>query len=372
MPRGRFKGIDLPFLFLFLGILFFGFLVLTSASGPDAYSQYGDSYYYIKHQLLSGLLPGAVAFLVGLLVPYQLWKRLAPVILLGTIVLLVLVFIPGIGQDYGTSAKSWVSIAGIGFQPAELAKVGFLLYIASWLSSRREAVADFKEGLLPFIGLLSIVGALIFFQPDLGTLSIIVAMAFLMYFSAGGRTHYLVALGAGGIALFILAVKLSPYRLERFTTFLHPELDPQGIGYQINQALLAIGSGGFFGRGYGHSLQKYQYLPEVIGDSVFAVMAEEFGFLMTTAFIVAFVFFILRGLRIADHAPDDFSKYVCIGVMAWFGVQAFVNIGSMVGIMPMTGVPLPFVSYGGTSLIVSLFAVGMMVHISSHASYGRT
>ncbi|MFA6131241.1 MAG: putative lipid II flippase FtsW [Patescibacteria group bacterium] len=370
MPKGRMHGFDLPFLLLFLGIAFFGILVLISASGPEAYANCaGDSYCYIRHQIFFGWLPGIGALILAWVFPMNFWKRLAPFLLVGTIVLLILVFIPGIGEDYGTSAKSWIDFFGLSFQPSELAKLTFLLYVASWLSSRREHVADFREGLLPFLGLLSVVGALIFFQPDLGTLSIIVAMSTVMYFVGGGRPLYLAILGAGGIGLFALAIKFSPYRLERFTTFLHPEFDPQGIGYQINQALLAVGSGGFFGRGYGHSLQKYQYLPEVIGDSIFAVLAEEFGFFLTTGFLLAFVAFLWRGFLIAERTTDDFSRYCCIGILSWFGIQAFVNIGAIVGILPLTGVPLPFVSYGGTSLVVSLFAVGMILNISSHTSY---
>ncbi len=180
-------------------------------------------------------------------------------------------------------------------------------------------------------------------------------------------TH-IAGMGAFGAGLFAIAIKLSPYRAERFMTFLHPELDPLGVGYQINQALLAIGSGGLFGRGYGHSLQKFQYLPEVAGDSIFAVMSEELGFIFTTLFILAFIAMIMRGLRIAEKARDAFGTYLVVGVMVWFGFQALVNIGAMVGVMPITGVPLPFVSYGGTALAVSLSAVGVVLNVSKASS----
>ncbi|PIZ53426.1 stage V sporulation protein E, partial [Candidatus Uhrbacteria bacterium CG_4_10_14_0_2_um_filter_41_7] len=159
----------------------------------------------------------------------------------------------------------------------------------------------------------------------------------------------------------------SPYRAERFTTFMHPEYDPQGIGYQINQALLAIGSGGLMGRGYGHSLQKFQYLPEVIGDSIFAVMSEELGFIFTVSYLLLFLFLLYRGFKIAEGAEDAFGKYFTVGVMTWIGVQAFVNIGAMVSILPITGVPLPFLSYGGTSLIIILAAIGLVLNISRTA-----
>jgi cell division protein FtsW len=229
---------------------------------------------------------------------------------------------------------------------------------------RGDDLKDLHAGLVPFMIILGLMSVLILAQPDLGTLSVIAATAFIVYFIAGGAIAHLLGLGILGMTVFGIAIKSSPYRAARLTTFLHPELDPQGVGYQINQALLAIGSGGFFGKGYGHSLQKFQYLPEVIGDSIFAVMSEELGFLLTTVFLLVFLFLLLRGLKIAESAPDDFGKYLVTGIMAWFGVQAFINIGAMVGILPITGVPLPFLSYGGTSLIVTLAAAGVVLNVS--------
>ncbi|MBU1126062.1 putative lipid II flippase FtsW, partial [Patescibacteria group bacterium] len=281
--------------------------------------------------------------------------------------LLILVFIPGVGADYGTFAKSWVSIGSIAFQPAELVKLTFLIYLAAWMEKRQSELHDVHSGFVPFLAILGVICGLMLMQPDLGTLSIITAMALTVYFIAGGPLHYLLGLGVAGVVALGVAIQASPYRAERFMTFLHPELDPQGIGYQINQALLAIGSGGLFGRGYGHSLQKFQYLPEVAGDSIFAVMSEELGFLLTSIFLIGFVFFIWRGLAIADKAQDDFGKFLVVGIMAWFGFQAFINIGAMVGLLPITGVPLPFLSYGGTSLVVSLAAVGIVLNISRYS-----
>ncbi len=360
--------IDKTFLFLLAGIVLFGLIVLASASGPVAYERFGDSYYFLKHQVLAGLLPGLAAFFITFTVPYTKWKKFAFPAMILSIILLILVFIPGLGTDFGTFANSWVILGPISFQPSEVVKLTFLMYLAAWLATRRDDLKDLKSGLVPFVLILGVISLLMILQPDLGTLSIITAMAFILYFIAGGPMVYLLGLAGVGAGALMLAIKSSPYRAARFMTFLQPELDPQGIGYQINQSLLAIGSGGFFGRGYGHSLQKFQYLPEVVGDSIFAVIGEELGFLFTSLFLAALLIFILRGLSIAEGAKDDFGKYLVVGIMAWFGVQAFVNIGSMIGIMPITGVPLPFLSYGGTSYAISLAAMGLVLNVSRYAA----
>ncbi len=362
------QQLDKTFLLLTGGLFVFGLIILASASGPIGYERFGDSFYFFKHQLTLGLIPGLFAMLLTYSVPYHFWRRHVLLFLLLSLGLLLLVFLPSIGTDYGTIAKSWVTIAGISFQPSEVVKLTFLLYLAAWLERRSEDLADVHAGLIPFVVILGAIAILMLMQPDLGTLSIIAAMAFILYFVAGGPLVYLLGLGGLGLGAFAIAINASPYRAARFMTFLHPELDPQGIGYQINQALLAIGSGGLFGRGYGHSLQKFQYLPEVVGDSIFAVLAEELGFILTAAFLIIFLLFILRGLKIAENAPDAFGRFIVVGVIAWFGVQAFVNIGSMIGILPITGVPLPFLSYGGTAMTISLAATGLVLNVSKHAT----
>lgn len=365
VQKGQF---DKVFFGLILGLTLFGLVVLISASGPSGYEEFGDSYYFVKHQLFSGVLPGLAVMAGAMFIPFTWYKKIAFPLLLVSIGLLILVFIPGIGTDFGTFAHSWVNIAGFSFQPAEIVKLTFLMYLCAWMAQRAGAkIQDFSEGLMPFLIIMGTIAGLILLQPDLGTLSIIGAMAFIIFFVAGGSLKHIVGIGvACFVALYVMIVS-SPYRVERFTTFLHPELDPQGVGYQINQALLAIGSGGLFGRGYGHSLQKFQYLPEVIGDSIFAVMAEELGFLFTCAFVALFVAMILRGLWLAERVDDRFGRFLIIGVVSWFGVQAFVNIGAMVAILPITGVPLPFLSYGGTAMVVSLAAAGIVLNISKYA-----
>ena len=253
-------------------------------------------------------------------------------------------------------------------QPSEIVKLTFLFYLAAWLAGRdKHSVRDVHGGFIPFVGVLGIIILFLILQPDTGTMAIIVAMSLIVYFVAGASVTYIVGLMVAGLGGLGLLIASSPYRAERFTTFLYPELDPQGIGYHINQALLAIGSGGIFGLGYGHSRQKFQYLPEVAGDSIFAIISEEMGFLVAVITIGLFLLFLWRMLAIAKRAPDNFGKYVVVGIAAWIVVQAFVNIGSMVALMPITGVPLPFISYGGTSLAISLAAIGVVLNVSKSA-----
>ena len=294
-------------------------------------------------------------------------KRYAKYFLYFSIALLILVFIPGLGMVYN-SAKSWVGLGGFSFQPSEIVKLTFLIYLAAWLEARRESeVKNIYTGLLPFILTLGIIGGLIMLEPDMGTMMIIALMALTVYFSAGAPLGHIAGVLGAGAALFFLLIKIAPYRAMRFTIFLHPELDPRGLGYQINQALLAIGSGGILGLGYGHSRQKFLYLPEVAGDSIFAVMAEEMGFIFLLIFFAAFGVFLARGFRAAKRAPDLFGRLLAAGIVSWLLIQTLVNVGSMVGLLPLTGVPLPFVSYGGTALMTSLAALGILGNISRHA-----
>ncbi len=356
---------DTSFLYLSLGVLCVGLAVLASASGPLGFEEHGSSFYFVKQQLLQGVLPGLFAAFIAWRIPYTVWRKWALPMLGVSILLLILVFIPGIGTDLNTFAKSWIQVgSAFTFQPSEVVKMTFLFYLAAWMEARGHGVSDVEEGLAPFLAVLGVVGGLIFLQPDLGSLAVILAMAFIVYFAAGASISHLLGVGLVGVVLFMFAIQLAPYRVERLTTFLHPELDPQGIGYQINQALLATGSGGMFGRGFGHSLQKFEYLPEVIGDSIFAVMAEELGFFLSVGFLVLLGFWFVSGMRIAEAAPDGFARYVAIGCLGWMGIQVIMNIGSILGMLPLTGVTLPFVSYGGTSLTMTLFAVGVMLNIS--------
>lgn len=365
MARHSGRSIDLPLLAIVVVLVLFGLIMLASASAPLGYERFTDSYYFAKHQFIFGLIPGIAGLIVMSRVPYTLWKKYAWHLLIISIVLLVLVFIPGFSAGIGT-ANSWVSVAGIfSLQPSEIVKLTFLFYLAAWLAERGEkGMRDIHSGLIPFLGVLGAILLLLVLQPDLGTMSIIAAMALVVYFVGGAPVTYVLGLIGAGIGSLALLIGLAPYRAARFTTFLHPELDPQGIGYHINQALLAIGSGGVFGLGYGRSRQKFQYLPEVAGDSIFAVVAEEMGMIVSVLLLGLFIALMWRLLFIAKNAPDKFAKYVVVGITAWLIIQAFVNIGSMVALLPITGVPLPFISYGGTSLAINLAAIGVVLNIS--------
>jgi cell division protein FtsW len=358
---------DRPFLALLGGLVLLGFVLLASASGPTGYVKFHDSYYFLKHQLIFGLLPGVIGFVLASRIPYSIFRRFSGLMLLVSIALLLSVFIPGLGTDLGTFAKQWIAFGRFSVQPSEIVKLTFLFYVAAWMEKRTESdLKDIHAGLIPLMIVLGTVMGILLIQRDTGTMGIIVAMALGVYFVAGAPIRYFVAFGGVGAIAMGLILKFSAYRYERLVTFLHPELDPKGAGYHINQALLGIGSGGFFGRGYGHSLQKFQALPEVAGESIFAVIAEELGFLLTTAFLVLYVALLQRGFRIAATAKDGFGRYLATGVMCWIGAQALVNIGAMVGILPITGVPLPLVSYGGTALAITLTALGVVVNVSAH------
>ncbi|MBU4421383.1 putative lipid II flippase FtsW [Candidatus Parcubacteria bacterium] len=355
--------------YFFIGLvgvfIVFGLLMLASASAPTGLLKFGDSYYYLKRQLLHGLLPGIFLFLIFLRIDYRRLKKYSDLFLAGSIILLLLVFIPGFRAEFG-SARSWVSVFGIfSFQPSEMIKLGLIIFLSAWLEYRMKINhLPERQTLIKFLIILSIFSGLILFQPDMGTMSIVVFIGFLLYFLAGAPWRYLA--GLGGVLLIgcIALIKIAPYRMARFTAFINPSVDPQGIGYHISQALLAIGSGGFLGVGFMHSMQKFQYLPEVWADSIFAVVGEELGFVVSVLFIIGLVLFFISGMKIAKSAPDYFGKSLAIGICGWIVFQSFINITAMLSLMPLTGLPLPFVSYGGTSLMTVLAGCGILANIS--------
>ena len=358
---------DRTFVGLSAVLIVVGLVMLLSASGPIGHQRFGDVWYFFKHQIGYGFFPGLVLFLILKRIDYRHYRRYWKHFLVFSLILLTLVFIPGLAGEW-SETKSWIKIFGISFQPVELVKLTFLIFLAGWFESLgKEGLVDFKKGFLPFVGVLAAVALLIGLQPDLGSLAVIAGAAFIAWFVAGAAWHHLLGLSAIGLASLFLAMKAVPYRAARLMTFLHPELDPQGIGYHINQAYLAIGSGGWIGLGLGHSRQKYLYLPETFGDSVFAVMAEELGFIATLAFLVLLFALLWRGLKIAVNAPDAFGRVLAAGIIGWIFCQSVFNIASMLGLLPITGLPLPFVSYGGTAMVVLMAALGIVANISSHA-----
>lgn len=357
--------------YLFVGSVFlltiFGLVMLSSATAAVGFEKFGDTYYFLKRQLLFGFLPGIFVFFILLRVPYGAFRKARTIIFLASLVLLALVLVPGIGASFGRT-QSWLSIGGFSLQPAEFAKIGLILFLAGWLDERRDgAIETIRYGILPFLVLMGIMAVLLALQPDVGTLAVVLAVGFSLLIVAGARWKHIVVLLLIGLLAFGALVVAAPYRVERLTTFLHPELDPQGAGYQINQAFLAIGTGGWLGAGLGHSRQKFQYLPEVASDSIFAIIAEELGFLVAGALVLLFVVMWLRMLRIARAAPDAFGRFVVFGVAVWLLTQTWLNVGAMVGLLPLTGLPLPFVSHGGTALLAALAGAGIVARISQYS-----
>ncbi len=360
--RGK---INRSFLYSLIILVAFGLLVLLSASGPTGYQKFGDVLYFFKHQIIHGLIPGAFLFYVFSRLDYRRLVKLAPWAMILSIILLLLVYIPGIGMRFGGSGR-WVDFGLFSFQPSEFVKIGFLVYVAAWLERRTQnkEAHTLEKGLIPFLIFLSVIMVLLIMQPNTGSMVVIAGAALTAYFISGAPLVYFAGIGAGAAALFWLLIKTTPYRAQRILTFLHPELDPMGKGYHINQAFLAIGSGGFWGLGYGHSRQKYQYLPEVAGDSIFAIMAEEMGYLVSCLFLMVLAFFIYTCFDISKHAQDPFGRFLAVGIGAWIGIQSALNIASMLGLVPITGVTLPFISYGSSAFVALSIACGIMASIS--------
>lgn len=343
-------------------IIVFGLIMISSAGTVVGYEKFHDSNYFLKQQLISFII-GAVVLLIAARLDYHILRKYAFSFLVISIVLLILVFIPGLGIKF-LGATRWLNLGGILFQPTEIVKLAFLIYLASWFEKRNEVIHNFYYGFLPFIIVLGLIMGLIILQPDFGTMSVIALTALAVYFVGGAHWKHLILIILGGLAAFWLMIKLAPYRMSRVTVFLNPTLDPQGIGYHINQALLAIGSGGLFGLGLGHSRQKYNYLPQATGDSIFAIIAEELGFILVLGLIILFIILMVRGFRIAKNSPDSFGRLLATGITSWFAIQALINIAAMVALLPLTGIPLPFISYGGTALVISMAAVGILINIS--------
>jgi len=358
------KRADYTLLSYFAILLVFGLIMLASASSAVGHERFADAYFFIKRQMLLGILPGIFLFFFFSKFPYQKLRQLSLPFFIFSIILLLLIFIPGIGSSFGTVNRSWLSLFGFSFQPAELVKLALIIYLSALLVNKGKELLKFKNGFLTILGIGGIPLVLVAMQPDIGTLAILFVIIFSLLFIAGAKWSHIISLAGVGIAAFVILIIIAPYRLARLTTFLHPELDPQGIGYHINQAFLAIGSGGMFGQGYGHSLQKFQYLPEVAADSIYAVIAEEMGFIFAIGLIILLYLIAVRGFALAKKTSDHFGKLLVSGIIIWFTAQSFLNIGAMVGILPITGVPLPFVSHGGSALAIAMGAVGILMNVS--------
>lgn len=352
-------SIDRNFLILILVFVFVGLIAVADASAPQALSKYGDKFYLFKQQLMwAGV--GTIALFVTSKINYKFWEKVATPLFLFSLTLLVIVLLPHFGLT-ALGARRWIDIGIFSFQPSELVKLSLSLFLAKVASKNKNTISYF----LPVI----IISGLIMLQPDLGTTLVVATIGLSQIFVSGMNLLYFVgALFTGFLGTFGL-ILISPYRKERLLTFLQTERDPLGSSYHIRQILLGLGSGGIFGVGLGASRQKYLFLPEASTDSIFAVIAEELGLIGAIGGIFLFGFFIYKGLTIAKNAPDIYSKVLAVGITAWIGGQAFLNIASMVALVPLTGIPLPFISYGGSSLVMILIACGILLNISKYSTH---
>lgn len=337
--------------------------MIASASPVIGEARFGEIYFFLKNQLV-GVGVGIVAFLVGWRIKYTFWKKIAPLIFIASLILMALVWMPHIGLELKGAAR-WIELGPITIQPSEIMKLAFIMYMAAWLEAKQKEVKNFSTGFLPFFVMISLVSLFFILQPDIGTLGVLVITATLLFFAGGGKLAQIGILCLIGIVGFAIIVAIQPYRLDRITVFLKPSEDIQGIGYQLNQSLIAIGSGGFWGKGFGMSQQKFYYLPEPTGDSIFAVFGEEFGFMGSIILVLLFLVFSWRGIRIANKS-DSFGGYLAIGITLLIVIQAFINMAAISGLVPLTGLPLSFISYGSSALVVNLAAVGILMNISKY------
>lgn len=358
-----FNSTDYVMALTVIALTVFGVVMVYNTSVIVAFEEFGDRFWFLKRQAVWAILGITAGFVVSG-VNYHWWKKVAFPGIVVSVILLVLVFIPGFSNEvYGARQRLVVPFLNVFLQPAEIAKVALIVYLAALFDSAKQARQKYfphKE----FFMILVLIGGLVALEPDLGGALLIFASAFSVYFMAGAPLFYLLFIGIAGSLAAIGYTFSSNYRMQRVLTFLNPTSDPQGVSYQITQILIALGSGGLLGVGLGNSRQKYQYIPEVTTDSIFAILGEELGLLGALLIIGALAFIIWRGFSIGAQAKDEFGKLLAVGITANIGFQTVVNLGGMVGLLPLTGVPLPFISYGGSSLTILLISVGILLNIS--------
>ncbi len=353
------KKIDKKFFWLILLFVVIGLIAVADASAPQALNAYGDKFFLLRQQVVWAAI-GVVALFATAHVHYSFWEKVATPFFFLSVLFLLAVLLPHLSFA-ALGARRWISIAGFNFQPSELVKLSLAIYLAK--------IAAKNKGPASYFVPLAIVAGLIMLQPDLGTTLVVATIGLSQIFISGvNLLHFFGAMVIGALSTIVL-ILVSPYRRDRLLTFFETTSDPLGKGYHIRQILLALGSGGIFGVGLGASRQKYSFLPEASTDSIFAVIAEELGLIGSIVIISLYIYLFIRGVRVAKGAPDKFSKVLAIGIVAWISGQAFLNIASMVSLTPLTGIPLPFLSYGGTSLVMILTACGILLNISKFRSY---
>jgi cell division protein FtsW len=369
------RTINYPFLFVSAILLFFGFIFLATLSAPASIKAFENANYYLFHQLIA-LFIGLVLALIVIRIPMDFIKKTSLFLFIINILLTMAVFMPIIGTEFW-GAKRWISIGSNTFQPSEFLKITAILFLCSLISDRlsenykKERIFSIKRGyynltnlLLPFFLILSVIAIILYLQRDLSTLGIISISLVVIYFLSETPLWHTILTFAIGLAGAILFIAIEPYRIQRLLTLLRPESDPLGRGFQIKQSLIAMGSGGVLGEGLGLSTQKFGFLPQAMSDSVFAILGEELGMVGSTIVVLLFLLFLYFGFKIAVSAKDRFSRLVAVGITSWIVFQAFINIASTIGVFPLSGIPLPFFSYGGTHLITEIVGIALLLKIS--------
>lgn len=356
------KPMDFTFLIIVLILLAYGLIMVFSASSATAHYKYDNAFYFIKRQFLWAILGLVVMFVVSR-IPYKLYYRYALHLLGISVFLLILVPLIGVTVN---GAKRWLGVGPIQFQPSEIAKFALIIFLSKSLSINTNALKKFWTGFIPYLAIIGIVAGLVLIEPHLSGAMVIALSGVVVLFLAGARVWHLLALIPPAAGALALAIALAPYRMKRFTTFLDPFADPLGDGWQVIQSLYAIGSGGIFGLGLGQSRQKFLYIPEAHTDYIFSIICEELGFFGALLVVILFVILIWKGIQIAVHAPDSFSSMLVSGIIALVAIQVVLNIAVVTSSMPPTGIPLPFFSYGGTSLVFLLAGMGIVLNISRY------
>lgn len=341
-----------------------GLVMIYSASSSTAYAQSGDTAYFVKRQFV-WLVVGVAAAYGAYRIDYHKLKSAAPYILVASILSLLVVLVPHVGLVVN-GARRWIGIHSLSFQPSEFAKLALVVYLAAMLAQRGERIVSLAKGLIPLCIPVAIMSVLILKEPDMGTASLLAMIAFAMFFTAGARIAHLVAIFLATVPPVVLTILASPYKRARIFAFIDPWRDPLNTGFHIVQSLLALGSGGLFGVGLGASRAKFFYLPEQYTDFIFSVLGEELGLLGALAVVALFLLFAYRAIRIAIAASNRFGFFLAAGCTALIVIQAFINIGVVTSSWPVTGVPLPFISFGGSSLIVNLVAVALIANVGRH------
>lgn len=358
-----FDRIDKKLFVTVLIVLFFGLVIFGSAALGLLTSNEAKFYSVVETQLIYALIGGALALLIGIYLPYKFYEKHAYAIFGASLVFTALVFMPGLSSYHG-GAHRWIDLGAFSVQPSEALKLAFVIVVAAWCTKYRSVFKNWKYGLLPYLVGTGLVSILLLLQPDFGTYLVIVSSSFVVYFVGGARKKHMYALVLLCLVGFVTLIAVRPYMLERVKTFFNSTHDVRGSSWQLNQSLIAIGSGGPLGRGLGQSVQKFNYLPEPIGDSIFAVLGEELGFLGVVIIVILYGIVGVRGYMISIYSEDQFGRLLAVGIVTIVISQAVINVGSMLGLVPLMGVPLPLVSHGGTALMAALFELGVLLNIS--------